>query len=53
MERVFEPYFTTKAGGTGLGLALTHRILAEHRGTIQAGNEPGGGARFVIELPLA
>jgi signal transduction histidine kinase len=53
MDRVFEPYFTTKAGGTGLGLALTHRIVAEHRGTIRAENEPGGGARFVIELPLA
>jgi signal transduction histidine kinase len=51
LDRIFEPYFSTKEGGTGLGLALTHRIILEHRGSIQAGNEPGGGARFVIDLP--
>jgi len=53
LDRIFEPYFTTKEGGTGLGLALTHRIILEHRGSIRAENGPGGGARFVIELPLA
>ena len=53
LERIFEPYFTTKEGGTGLGLALTHRIILEHRGSIRAENVPGGGARFVIELPIA
>jgi len=53
LDRIFEPYFTTKEGGTGLGLALTHRIILEHRGSIQAENEPGRGARFVIDLPLA
>ncbi len=53
LDRIFEPYFTTKEGGTGLGLALTRRIILEHRGGIRAENVPDGGARFVIELPLA
>ncbi len=53
LDRIFEPYFTTKEGGTGLGLALTHRIILEHRGNIRAENAPGGGARFTIELPMA
>lgn len=53
LDRIFEPYFTTKDGGTGLGLALTHRIILEHRGSIQAENDPGRGARFVIDLPCA
>jgi signal transduction histidine kinase len=53
LDRIFEPYFTTKEGGTGLGLALAHRVVVEHRGTIRAENAPGGGARFVIDLPLA
>jgi signal transduction histidine kinase len=53
LDRVFEPYFTTKEGGTGLGLALTRRIILEHRGSIRAKNGPGGGARFVIAVPIA
>jgi len=53
LDRIFEPYFTTKEGGTGLGLALARRIILEHRGRIRAENVPGGGARFVIDLPLA
>ena len=53
LDRIFEPYFTTKDGGTGLGLALTRRIILEHRGSIRAENGPDGGARFVIDLPLA
>jgi len=53
IDRLFEPYFTTKEGGTGLGLALARRVITEHRGEIRAENAPGGGARFVIALPLA
>jgi signal transduction histidine kinase len=53
LDRIFEPYFTTKEGGTGLGLALAQQVIVEHRGSIHAENAPGGGARFVIDLPLA
>jgi signal transduction histidine kinase len=53
LDRIFEPYFTTKADGTGLGLALARRIILEHRGSIRAENVPGGGARFVITVPIA
>lgn len=52
-RRVFEPYFTTKSSGTGLGMAITHRIVSEHGGWIAAENRPDGGARIVIHLPIA
>jgi len=47
-QRVFEPYFTTKADGTGLGLALVRQTLEAHRGTISLTATPGGGATFAI-----
>jgi signal transduction histidine kinase len=52
LDRIFEPYFTTKENGTGLGLALTRRIILEHHGRIRAEDSPGGGALFTIDLPL-
>jgi signal transduction histidine kinase len=50
-EKVFEPYYTTKEGGTGLGLALAYKIVAEHGGRIEIPDAPGGGGRFRIQLP--
>lgn len=50
-QRVFEPYFTTKADGTGLGLALVRLTLEAHRGTISVSETPGGGATFAIVFP--
>jgi signal transduction histidine kinase len=47
-QRVFEPYFTTKDDGTGLGLALVRNTLEAHRGSISVSETPGGGATFAI-----
>jgi signal transduction histidine kinase len=52
-ERVFEPFFTNKPRGTGLGLAVSKGIIQAHGGTIRAGNVPSGGARFEIRLPTS
>src|SRR6266566_4260277 len=49
--RVFEPYLTTKADGTGLGLALVRQTLETHRCTIRAEETPGGGATFILVFP--
>lgn len=53
LERIFDPYFTTKDTGTGLGLAIVKKILLEHRGSIQLDRSPTSGARFVIRLPAS
>ena len=50
-QRVFEPYFTTKQDGTGLGLALVRQTLEACRGTIRADETPGGGATFTMVFP--
>ncbi len=51
-ERLFTPFFSTKAQGTGLGLALVSRILREHEGTLDITSAPGSGAVFTIYLPV-
>ena len=51
LSKIFIPFFTTKAKGHGIGLALAHRIVTEHGGTLTAANSPTGGAVFTIKLP--
>jgi signal transduction histidine kinase len=50
LQKIFIPFFTTKAKGHGIGLALTHRIITQHGGTLTAANSPGGGAVFTIRI---
>ncbi|MHC4480040.1 MAG: ATP-binding protein [Planctomycetota bacterium] len=52
-ERLFEAFYTTKGGrGTGLGLALVHKIVQEHAGSIEVDSEPGQGASFRVSIPV-
>lgn len=51
LGHVFEPFFSTKEGGSGLGLALVHRIVHEHGGDIEVQSAPGLGTTFVLALP--
>jgi PAS domain S-box-containing protein len=52
LRRVFEPLFTTKSNGTGIGLALAQRLIEKHGGVLTATSELGRGSNFVIHLPL-
>jgi hypothetical protein len=52
MNNIFNPYYTTKPRGTGLGLPITNRIVKSHKGRIELENKQGGGALFTIKLPL-
>ncbi len=52
MSKIFEPYFTTKAGGSGLGLLIVRRILREHGGEMELLNDAGRGLAITLKLPL-
>ncbi len=53
LGKIFEPFFSTKKKGTGLGLALSYGIVQNHQGTIKVLRKEGGGTRFIIEIPVA
>jgi signal transduction histidine kinase len=53
VERIFEPHYTTKVKGLGLGLAIARQIVEEHGGTIRAESNPGKGTSVRIHLPAA
>jgi signal transduction histidine kinase len=52
LQKIFIPFFTTKSKGHGIGLALAHRVITEHGGTLTASNNVDGGAMFAIRLPM-
>ena len=51
VERIFEPYYTTKAKGTGLGLIISRQIVEDHHGHIRVASRAGEGTTVTIELP--
>ncbi len=52
LERIFEPFFSRRPDGTGLGLTLARQIAESHGGSLTAENRPGQGARFILRLPV-
>jgi signal transduction histidine kinase len=52
LPKIFLPFYTTKSEGTGLGLAVVQKVALQHGGSIEACNRPGGGAQFLLWLPL-
>jgi signal transduction histidine kinase len=53
LSRIFDPFFTTKEKGMGLGMAITHRIIEDHKGIIDVQSEEGLGTTFTVHLPLS
>jgi two-component system sensor histidine kinase HydH len=53
LSRIFAPFYTTKANGTGLGLAVVQKIVLQHGGSVEARNRPEGGAELIVWLPAS
>jgi signal transduction histidine kinase len=51
-RQAFEPFVTTRPGGTGLGLAVVYAAVAEHNGTVSIDSAPGSGTTVKVELPI-
>jgi len=52
-EKIFDLYFTTRSGGSGIGLAMTYRILQLHHGSVELVSKLDRGAEFMLRIPLA
>ncbi len=52
IDRIFQPFFTTKSRGTGFGLAITKQLIDQHGGSISLENRPEGGAQCTVTLPV-
>jgi len=52
IDKLFDPFFSTKEGGIGLGLSITHRIIDQHHGKIEVESSPGNGTLFTVWLPI-
>jgi signal transduction histidine kinase len=53
IKKIFNPFYTSKENGTGLGLGVARKVIDAHRGDIQVSSHPGAGSEFVISIPLA
>ena len=53
LDKLFDPFFSTKEGGIGLGLSIAHRIIDQHRGKIEVESSFGKGTLFTVWLPIS
>jgi signal transduction histidine kinase len=53
IHNIFNPFFTTKDTGSGLGLSIVHKIITRHFGQVEVHNREGEGASFLVSLPAA
>lgn len=53
LDKIYDPFFTTKEDGNGLGLSITHGIIEKHGGTIDVESTPGRGTTFMIRFPIS
>ena len=51
-DKIFDPFYSTKNGSTGIGLSINHRIITDHGGSLRVSSSKLGGAEFVIEIPV-